>query len=203
MHISDGILDLRYILTGFGVSGILTAYGLKKTDENQIATVAVMGAAFFAASLIHFKVGVTSIHLTLLGLIAIILGASSVPAILAGLFFQAVLFQHGGLTSLGVNCMIMMIPALLAQRFFKLLTVKRKDKHLYVATLSGIISFFAIILATFLSVIILILSDNQLKGFAAFLSISNIILALIEGVITAIVIYRLIKVKPEMIGSWK
>jgi len=128
MHISEGILPVGFNIAGYLGTAALSAYGLKQTQNEDIPAVAVMGAAFFTASLIHFKIGVTSVHLTLLGLTAIILGIKAIPAILAGLFFQAVLFQHGGISTLGVNALIMMIPALLCQFTFSLLTGEKKRK---------------------------------------------------------------------------
>ena len=42
------------------------------------------------------------------------------PAILIGLFFQALVFGHGGLTTLGVNAVMIGLPALLAAQIFKM-----------------------------------------------------------------------------------
>lgn len=202
MHISEGILDISVCAGGYALAAGLTAYALKKTDRDKIPAIAVMGAAFFTASLIHFKVGVTSVHLTLLGLTALILGNSSLLAILSGMFFQAVMFQHGGISSLGVNSVVMMLPALTIQYFFRILTVKKQNKPLYVSVVAGVLTFFAIIWATVMVVLILIFSGEELAGIAVLFSISNSVLALVEGLMTGVIIHRLIKIKPEMIHSW-
>nr|WP_315988444.1 energy-coupling factor ABC transporter permease [Desulforamulus aquiferis] len=55
----------------------------------------------------------------MIGLMGAILGCYAFPAILIGLFFQAVLFQHGGLTTLGINASVMGISALLAHHIFQ------------------------------------------------------------------------------------
>ena len=203
MHISDGILPISYCIAGFAGAAGLTAYELKNTKNREIPSVAVMGAAFFAASLIHFKIGVTSVHLTLLGLTALILGRKAILAILSGLFFQAVLFQHGGISTLGVNAIVMMIPALLCQWGFRVLTTKRREKSAYVAIIAGFITFLTVILATMLAATVLLLSGEGFLGIAALFTISNSALALVEGFITGIVVSRLLKIKPEMIHSWK
>jgi len=203
MHISEGILPVGFNIAGYLGTAALSAYGLKQTQNEDIPAVAVMGAAFFTASLIHFKIGVTSVHLTLLGLTAIILGIKAIPAILAGLFFQAVLFQHGGISTLGVNALIMMIPALLCQFTFSLLTGEKRENPLYVSSIAGGLTSISVLLATVLASSILYLSGDEFIGIAAFFTISNAGLALIEGVITGIVINRLLKIKPEMIKSWE
>ena len=73
-----------------------------------------MAAAFFVATLIHVKVGPTSVHLLLNGLVGVILGRRAPLAIAVGLFLQAALLGHGGFLPLGVNTCVMSLPALLA-----------------------------------------------------------------------------------------
>lgn len=203
MHISEGILDVSYCAAGYVITAAITAYSLKKTKSDNISAIAVMGAAFFTASLIHFKVGVTSVHLTMIGITALILGSSAPLAILAGMFFQAVMFQHGGISTLGVNSAVMMLPALTIQFLFTILTKSSQDKPFYVAITAGVLTFFAVLLAMFLSVSVLWFSDTELAGIIILFVVSNSLLAVVEGLFTGIIIYRLIKIKPEMINSWK
>ncbi len=201
MHISEGILPMSICLAGYVGTVALTALGLKKTEQENIPAVAVMGAAFFTASLIHFRIGVTSVHLTLLGLTAIILGVKAIPAILAGLFFQAVLFQHGGISTLGVNAMIMMTSALFCHYSFTLLIKGKHNKSLYISFVAGGVTLLTVLLATVMTSSLLILSGDEFKGLALLFSVSNGTLALIEGVLTGIIINRLLKIKPEMVLS--
>jgi cobalt/nickel transport system permease protein len=60
------------------------------------------------------------VHLILNGLLGVVLGYFAFPAILIGLFFQALVIGHGGLTTLGVNAAMMGIPALVAYHIFRL-----------------------------------------------------------------------------------
>jgi cobalt/nickel transport system permease protein len=203
MHISEGILPLSYCIGGYIGAAGLAAYGLKKTENEDVPAIAVMGAAFFTASLIHFKLGVTSVHLTLIGLTAIILGKTSILAILSGLFFQAVLFQHGGISTLGVNGMIMVIPALFCQYGFARLTKHRFGSQLFVSLAAAGLTFLSVLMATALAAIVIILNGKEFAGIAALFTISNSVLALVEALITGIVIHRLLKIKPEMIHSWQ
>lgn len=202
MHISDGILGAAPTLAGYAGTALFLAWGLKKTEREKIPATALMGAAFFAASLIHFKIGVTSVHLTLLGLTSIILGLSAIPAIVAGLFFQAVMFQHGGITTLGINGLIMIIPAVAGQYLFKKITEKKKKNRGFVALSAGIISALILLGATILAALVILLGGEAFKGIAMFFTVGNSVLALIEGVITGFIVNRLLKIKPEIIGSW-
>ena len=112
MHISDGVLSFPVIAAGYGVAIGITAFSLKKTKTEDIPKIAVMTSAFFVASLIHVPLGPTSVHLLLNGLVGILLGWAAFPSIFMALLLQALLFQFGGITSLGANACVMGIPAL-------------------------------------------------------------------------------------------
>ena len=66
------------------------AVSLRRLDYDHLSKVAVLSATFFVASLIHFPIGPTSFHLTLNGLIGVILGWAAFPALLAHLPLMAV-----------------------------------------------------------------------------------------------------------------
>jgi cobalt/nickel transport system permease protein len=112
MHIADGILSLPVVVGGFGATGVTAWYCLERIKRagdprEQIPRAALLTAAFFVASLIHIPLPPAGVHLVLNGLLGILLGWFAFPAILVGLFFQAVMFGHGGLTALGVNALIL------------------------------------------------------------------------------------------------
>jgi ABC-type Co2+ transport system permease subunit len=77
---------------------------------------------FFVVSLIHVRVGFTSIHLLMNGLIGIVLGPRAALAIFCGLFLQYWLMPvpHGGLQTLGVNTCVLALPAVLAWGLLRL-----------------------------------------------------------------------------------
>ena len=124
MHIADGILGLPVLAAGVAGSGAVAWYCLRRIKGQAdphagIPKAALLTAAFFVASLIQIPLPPTSVHLILNGLLGVLLGFYAFPAILVGLFFQAVMFGHGGLTTLGVNGLILGLPALLAWRIFR------------------------------------------------------------------------------------
>src|SRR4030042_7141130 len=114
MHISEGVLSPAVLAGGVALTVVGTAIGLKKMDYEAIPRVAILSAAFFGASLIHVPVGPVGLHLVLNGRMGLLLGWLAVPAILIALFLQALLFQFGGLTALGVNTVAMAGPAVLS-----------------------------------------------------------------------------------------
>jgi cobalt/nickel transport system permease protein len=118
VHISDGVLTWPWWAGGFAVAGLLALLSAWRVRDEEIPRVAVLTAAFFVASLIHVRVGPTSVHLLLNGLVGVVLGRRAPLAILVGLGLQAVLLGHGGFTTVGVNTCVMAIPALLAGWLF-------------------------------------------------------------------------------------
>ena len=114
VHISDGVLTVPWLAGGFVLTAFLLWLGTRRLRDEEIPRVAILTAAFFVSSLIHIRVGPTSIHLLLTGLVGVLLGVRAAPAIFVGLLLQVLLIQHGGYFSLGVNTCVMTVPALLA-----------------------------------------------------------------------------------------
>lgn len=118
VHISDGTLAAPWWLGGFGIAAILFYVGSRRLQDEEVPRIALLTAAFFIASLFHVRVPPTSVHLILNGLIGVLLGWRACLAIPIGLFFQVVLINHGGFTTLGINTCIMALPALLSYYLF-------------------------------------------------------------------------------------
>src|SRR5262245_39200072 len=121
VHISDGVLAAPWWLGGFLVASLLGLFGAWRIREEEIPQVALLTAAFFVASLIHVRVGPTSVHLLLNGLVGVVLGRRAALAIPVGLGLQVALLGHGGFTTIGINSCILVLPALLAWWIFRLL----------------------------------------------------------------------------------
>ena len=126
VHISDGVLYWPVCLAGFALMIIFLGVGLRSlrvTDSNAheepITWTALLTAAFFVATLIHVRLGPTSVHLLLSGLVGVILGRRACLAVPIGVALQAFLLGHGGLSTIGVNSCIMLLPALLARPLYR------------------------------------------------------------------------------------
>jgi len=118
MHISEGILAPVILAGGGALTAAGTAVGLKSLDYEEIPSLGILSAAFFVASLIHVPIGPVSAHLVLNGMLGLFLGWKAFPAILVGAALQALLFQFGGITTLGVNTLNMALPAVICYYLF-------------------------------------------------------------------------------------
>jgi len=215
MHIPDGIISASAAAGGYAAAGGLTwlsLRGIKKhysNPRNGIPKAALLTAAFFAASLIHIPIPPVSVHLVLSGLMGVMLGWFAFPAILVGLLLQAVMFQHGGLTTLGVNACLMGIPALLAASIFRLRNLFGKLRPIPNAILAFIAAFLAVAMGALMAALLLIYAipvyiDTSAERTAVIaLSLAHLPVALIEGVFTAMVVLFLLKVQPDLLESEK
>ncbi len=199
MHISEGVLSLKWCAAGYTAAAPLAGYALYKTRQEDIPKIAVMSAAFFASSLVHFNVGITSVHLTLIGLTGIVLGVHSVLAILSGLLFQAVMFQHGGLSTLGINTVTMGGTSLAVYGVFRLLRSPLKNRPVLLSLTGGILSGAGVISAALAVAGIIVLAEHEFAGISAVFTLGNGIVALIESAAGTLIIRQLLRVKPELI----
>ena len=198
MHISEGVLSAPVLVTGAALTVAGVAVGLKKMDNEKIPLVAVLTSAFFIASLIRVPVGPSAVHLVLNGLLGLVLGWAAFPAILVGVALQAILFQFGGLTTLGINTFIMAMPAILCYYLFGWGVTQ---KHSGVAmALSFACGFFAVFLSALLLAASLIFTGESFLEAAQLLVVANLPVMVLEGIVTAFCLAFLIKVKPELLG---
>ncbi len=198
MHISEGILPAKVLVSGWAVTALIAGAALRKVEGEELPRMAVLTSVFFVASLIHVPIGPVSVHLILNGLVGVILGYGAYPSILLGLALQAILFQHGGVAVIGVNAVIMGAPAVLAYWIFGL-------RYVFpVRHGNALFGFAAGASATVLSGVILSLflrSAGEAFIPAAKLALAaHIPVMLIEGAVTAAAVSYLARVKPEALA---
>ncbi|MBW4654025.1 MAG: cobalt transporter CbiM [Kaiparowitsia implicata GSE-PSE-MK54-09C] len=210
MHIPDGLIPVPVALGGYGLTGLFTWYSLRQINRLPNPTVdipkaSLLTAAFFVASSIHVPVPPTSVHFVLNGLLGAVLGYYAFPAIVIGLFFQAVMFAHGGLTTLGVNAAMMGIPALIAASIFRLhIHLRRLPPKRAIAITAFLAGVVGLGLATLIFVGIVI--TNIPSGFNAATERAAILglglahgpLMVLEGLFTTMLVLFLQRVKPDM-----
>ena len=199
MHISEGVLSGEVLAAGALAAAAGTAIGLKKLETRRIPEVAVLTAAFFVASLVRVPAGPlpASIHLTLNGLMGLALGWAAFPAILVGLALQALLFQFGGLTVLGVNTTIMAVPAVAAYYLLRPLL----DLGGAWTTAGGFLAgALGPALGTAIMALALVMTGESFRELSGLLLAMGSASALVEGTVTAFMAAFILKVRPEILG---
>jgi cobalt/nickel transport system permease protein len=205
MHIPDGILPLPVTLAGYAAAIGVTALCIRRIRAQgdphaQVPRAALLSAAFFVASLIHIPVPPLSVHLTLNGLLGVVLGWFAFPAILVALFLQAVMFGHGGLTTLGVNAIILGLPSLAGAALFRLRPQAGAAMGFLVgsATVTLSVLLFAAILLLNLPAHLDAEMEKRAIGVLALAHLPAIVL---EGVLTAMLVVFFRRVSPAFLES--
>lgn len=199
MHISEGVLSGPVLLAGAAIALSGTAVGLKKLDLDHVAQAGMLAAAFFVASLIHVPVGPSNVHLILNGLVGLLLGWAAFPAILTALLLQAMMFQYGGITTLGVNTVIMAVPAVVCYHLCGPFILKKPLLAIPAAFACGAGSVF---LGAVLVGGSLMFTEESFLEVAALVVTAHLPIMIIEGIMTVFCVGFLKKVKPEMLPGF-
>jgi cobalt/nickel transport system permease protein len=199
MHISEGVLSAPALIGGASAAAAGIGFGIKKIKDEDLPKVAVLSSALFVASLIHIPLGPASVHLILNGLAGLILGWSVFPALFLALLLQAILFQFGGLTTLGVNTLTMGLPAILC---FYLFSKSMRSKSDVLAIISGFLTgVLGVFLASILVALFLVTTGEAFLNVAKLVIIAHIPVMILEGIITSFIIVVIKKIRPEILGG--
>ena len=199
MHISEGVLSAPVLVTGAALAAAGVSVGLKKMDYEKIPQVAVLSSAFFVASLIHVPIGPSSAHLVLNGINGLLLGWLSFPSILVALALQAILFQFGGITVLGINTVNMALPAVICYYLFSRLVNRAQGPiPLGAAFACG---FLAVFLSGIFVALSLLFTEKAFLSVAKLIVVAHLPVMIIEGIITLFCVAFLKRVKPELLGG--
>jgi cobalt/nickel transport system permease protein len=198
MHIAEGLLSLPLLVGSSLVAAVGINLGLRRLDPMRMPIAAMLAAVFFIASLIHLPIGFSSVHLVMSGLCGLLLGWTAFPVIVVALFLQSILFGFGGLTTLGINTLIMGLPAVMVHYLFAPNLIKCSVKQAFwrgAAAGSLAIALGALLLSGTL----------VLNGGSAFYEVSSLILVshlpimLVEGMVTGSIIAFLHRVEPSLL----
>lgn len=198
MHISEGILSLPVLAAGGAAAAIGVVWSLRTLHETLVPKTALLTAAFFLAGLIHVPVGPANMHLSLVGLMGLMLGPRAFAAIFTALLLQALLLQFGGITTLGVNALIMGLPALAAWLLFSRPVALGGKKAALAAFGAGALGVLG---AALLAAFVLWQEGEALVAAAWVVAVAHLPLAAIEGVITALIVLFLLKNSPALLGA--
>jgi len=196
VHISEGVLSAPVLVAGAALAAAGTAIGLKKIDYDHLARVGILSATFFVASLVHVPIGPSSVHLILNGIVGLLLGWAAFPAILVALLLQAVFFQFGGITTLGVNTIIMALPAVIC--FYLFAPLMHKNQRILLLGGFGC-GFCAVLFGAVIVGLSLMFTEENFLAVATLVATAHIPVMIIEGIVTAFCVVFLKKVQPAML----
>lgn len=200
MHISEGVLKPEILVPAGIITAGLTAYLLYKIKPNDIVRTACMSAVFFVGSFVHFPLGPSSLHLVLGGVVGAFSGRFAFLSILVALLFQGVFFGFGGLSTLGVNALIIGLPAIFGAYFVRLGNEKTKSLQKLFYFLAG---FVPVAISSILLSAVLLLNGDEFRAIASLVLLTNSALCVIEGLICALLLSFIAKTYPEFLPCQK
>jgi cobalt/nickel transport system permease protein len=189
---SAPVLATGAILTAGGL-----VMGLKSLKQRDIPRASVLSAVFFVASLIHVPLGPSSAHLVLNGLIGMVMGWASFPVIFMGLLLQGLLFNFGGVTTLGVNTFNMAAPAVLFGVMLRPMAKSDRPGLVYLAGFLG--GGLPVFTSAILVALALYLSGDQFLFVAGEVIVGNLPIIVIESIVVMYCVHFLKKVRPEIL----
>ncbi len=199
MHIADGVLSTPVAAVTSGVTAAVLAYSVKGIKEEEIPRTSLMAGFFFAVSLISIPVGPSTIHPIFAGLLGVILGRRAPLALFVGLLLQAVLFQHGGLTTLGANTLMLSVLALLSHKIYHSMMFGRQ-----IFLRGALVGGFSVAATVFILVLLLIMTDLAFTegtfSVINILVVGHLPLVAIEAFVTGAALKLIAKAKPEILG---
>jgi cobalt/nickel transport system permease protein len=213
MHVPDGFMNVTMsAATGVISFGTLWAYIRSAKDliaDKFIALTGMMSALIFVLQMINFPIAAgTSGHLLGGALAVIVLGPRlGLICLSVVVIIQSLLFADGGLSALGVNVLNMAIVTSATSWFIVKYWIKfigkNKTSIVTVSVLAGILS------VVFSSIAFTI---QYAIGGTISIPVGTVLLAMVtthfiigfgEGVITALIITLLIRVRPDLIYAYE
>jgi cobalt/nickel transport system permease protein len=204
MHIMEGYLPPSYCIM-WGVLClpflVLGWFSIRKTltqNRRTMTILAIAGAFIFVLSSLKIpSVTGSCSHMTGTGLAAILFGSTTVSILgIIVLIFQAILLAHGGITTLGANTFSMAIAGpLVSFGLFKLCKALKVNKHVGIFLAASIGDLFTYCVTS----VQLALAYPSAQGgvpvsalkFLAVFAPTQVPLAIIEGILTVVIIMGL------------
>ena len=216
MHIMEGFLPVKHAIGWSIASAPFVAYGLKtinkriKTNPEQRMLLGVAAAFTFVLSALKLpSVTGSSSHPTGTGLGAMLFGPTAMAPIgMVVLLFQALLLAHGGLTTLGANIFSMaVVGPFAAAAIFRIAKAARLP-----FTVSVFMAASCADLLTYLTTsaqLALAFPDPaggftaSFAKFAGVFAITQLPLAVIEGLLTVVVMNALVRFNTRELKDMK
>ncbi|HTY89765.1 MAG TPA: energy-coupling factor ABC transporter permease [Methanocella sp.] len=210
IHLEDGSFTIFWVvvwwLLAILVIGVCLIYlrRFKKIDNRQITLAGLCTAASFALFQINIPIA-GGVHMNLTPLIGILMGPAigSIIMLIVNIFSAAI--GHGGWGLIGANCLINITELTTAYFIYSWLGRLKFDTF----PRAGIATLLGLFLGNLAMIAIILISGVQgvnqstLDVFYGLLVIAgiNMIIAVIEAVVTGYVVSYIQRVRPDILGE--
>jgi cobalt/nickel transport system permease protein len=210
IHLEDGSFTLFWVIVWWAVALLLIGAALlwvrkaKKTDNRMITLAAFCAAAVFVV----FQVSIPlfgGVHLSLTPLIGILLGPALGSFIVLIINILSAAIGHGGWGLIGANLLVNIVEVVVAYFVFRGLK-KIFPKPFARGAIATLISLFCGNLVMITLILVsgiqgVTQSTSQILAGLTLLAAINMSVAIIEAVITGMIITYIIRMRPDMLES--
>lgn len=206
MHIPDGFLSPNTWIPAWLISIVGIGFCLRRAaqilKDKMVPLMGVVSSFIFAAQMLNFPVmGGTSGHLLGGVLAAVLLGPyAGVIALTCVLIVQCLIFQDGGLTTLGANILNMCLAGTLTgYSVYKIIGKILSNKKGIIIGIALASWLSVIVAASFCAIELAISATSPLKVVLLAMTIVHALIGIGEAIITCLVISFILKVRPDLI----
>ena len=209
MHIPDGWIDLPTSAAGLAGAATAVAVSARRAAtalrERAVTTPAVVAAYLLVAELLVVPLGLgTSAHLVGTGLAAILVGPSvAILCVAVVVVLQALVLADGGVTAIGLNILNNgVVPALVAYGLFRVLYGATGRTPTGLAVSAGLAAGAATLAATAAALVEFAVGGTSVvptAAVAAALGAGTVVVAVVEGVVTAFVVRIVHRLRPDLV----
>jgi cobalt/nickel transport system permease protein len=206
MHIPDVFIPLWqsgiYWIIALVFIGLSVKWAQKEMNEDKIPIIAVLAAGIFAIQSFNLPIAMgTSGHLVGGALAAIILGSpfAAIFILTLVLIVQALLFGDGGITTMGANILNMgVIGGFVGYYSYHSLIALVKNPYISAV----VAAWLACVISALVCAVMMYLAGTfpLVPGLMA-MGIYHAVIGVIEGIITAVILYLLASSRPDLIAS--
>jgi len=210
IHLEDGSFTLFWVIVWWAIALLLISVALfwvrsvRKIDNRKITLAAFLTAAAFAI----FQVSIPlfgGVHINLTPLIGILLGPAigSFVALIINILSAAI--GHGGWGMIGANLLVNLIEVIVAYTLFRALkkivsgAFARGGIATFVSLFCGNLAMIAIILISEVQGVNQ--SKSQILAGLSLIAGVNMVAAIIEAVITGMIITYILRMRPDMLEN--
>ncbi|WP_238014010.1 energy-coupling factor ABC transporter permease [Dactylosporangium sp. AC04546] len=211
MHISNGIIDnpIALLFAGVALAGLVLCFvmGRRELDDRLVPMAGLVAAFIFAVQMLNFQVlpGVSG-HL-LGGTLAVMLVGPYLGAICVAivLIVQALILSDGGVTALGLNITNMALIGAAAGYLLVAALLRVLPRTTWALTVTAVAaSVVSVAVASQGFVLEYWMGGatdvgRSIGGIAAALAGVHLLIGLGEGIITAITVTYVAKVRPDLV----
>lgn len=209
MHVPDGFLDARTLVTTAGFAAIGLAVALRHVRRTlpprRVPLIGLAAAFVFAAQMLNFPVAAgTSGHLIGAALAGVLLGpAAAVVAMTAVLLLQSLMFADGGVTALGANVLnLAVIAPLVACGVYRAVRGVAGTGTQATLLAAGFAAWCSTVAAALACAVELAASGVvALDTALAAMGSVHMLIGLGEAVITMLIVAVVVRARPELLAN--